>query len=53
MTDDEFEEIPDEEEPESLKRKWDREAGKKAGDKECPHCGNPVQADSFYSLVVR
>ena len=50
MPDDEFEDLEDEEEPERLKKKWDAEEERGFQAKECPHCGKPVLANSFFCL---
>lgn len=42
--------IPDEEEPERLKRRWDREEGEPSEEIPCPSCGAPIGKASFYCL---
>jgi len=52
--DEEFFEIPDEEEPEKLRKKWEaEELEKSVSGKQsiaCPHCQKTIQADSFSCL---
>lgn len=40
--------LEEEKEPESLRRKWEQEASSPAGGRACPHCSQPVAADSFF-----
>ncbi len=53
-SDDDFEPVPDEQEPESLRRKWDAEEIEDMvcvkQMKTCPHCGKPIEAKSFSCL---
>ncbi|MBN1687514.1 MAG: zinc ribbon domain-containing protein [Candidatus Omnitrophica bacterium] len=52
--DEEFDSIPEEKEPESLRRKWDAEdldemvSGKLQ--KPCPHCGEMIGENEFFCL---
>jgi len=53
-SDDDFHPIPEEEEPERLRKKWESEeleeqlSGKRM--KTCPHCGESVERKSFFCL---
>jgi hypothetical protein len=52
--DDEFEALGDEEEPESLRKKWEaEEISEFTGGKSfrpCPHCGQRIETKSFFCL---
>jgi len=50
--DDDEADLPDEREPEALRRKWQEEeyARDKSAMQACRHCGQPIAADSFSCL---
>ena len=45
-----FEEFEEEEAPDHLKNKWDSEAYEVIGSVPCPHCGQPIEKQSFACL---
>lgn len=50
--DDDYDFLPqrEEEEPESLRRKWQEEESGESGFKVCAHCGQPLEKNAFFCL---